>query len=195
MFKWAVAEELVSESTYRALMAVAGLQRGRCDAEEPDPALPVPDALVDTVLPFLLTPVRAMIELQRVTGMRPGEVCAMCASDLDTTGAVWLYRPNQHKTAWRGKSRVIAIGPRGRGDCQTILDVEHSKRICSARFLALAERAAALGRTQNQSATESEESAEAESKAGAAGTVHGDSLRTCHPPRLRIRQPGNAATP
>jgi len=27
-------------------------------------------------------------------------------------GEVWLYRPDQHKTAWRGKPRVISISPR-----------------------------------------------------------------------------------
>jgi hypothetical protein len=26
--------------------------------------------------------------------------------------AVWLYRPPHHKTAWRGKARVIAVGPK-----------------------------------------------------------------------------------
>src|SRR5262249_23287517 len=40
--------------------------------------------------------------------------------DLDTGDPVWLYRPGSdrgrhgaHKTAWRGKNRVVAIGPRG----------------------------------------------------------------------------------
>jgi integrase len=33
-------------------------------------------------------------------------------ADIDTGGTVWLYRPPHHKTAWRGKVRVIAIGPK-----------------------------------------------------------------------------------
>ena len=32
--------------------------------------------------------------------------------DIDTGGAIWLYNPAQHKTAWRGKTRTIAIGPK-----------------------------------------------------------------------------------
>jgi integrase len=59
-----------------------------------------------------------MARLQRLTGMRPGEVVIMRALDLDTTGKVWLYRPGsdegphgRHKTAWRGHTRVIPIGP------------------------------------------------------------------------------------
>jgi integrase len=45
--------------------------------------------------------------------MRPGEVCILRGCDLDTTGAIWLYRPQYHKLTWRGKPRVIAIGPKG----------------------------------------------------------------------------------
>src|SRR5262245_26822347 len=32
--------------------------------------------------------------------------------DIDMGGAVWLYKLPTHKTAWRGKSRSIAIGPK-----------------------------------------------------------------------------------
>jgi integrase len=31
---------------------------------------------------------------------------------VDTSGPVWLYRPRHHKTAHRGRERVVAIGPR-----------------------------------------------------------------------------------
>jgi integrase len=111
MFKWAVSEELVTESTWRALTTVRGLERGRSTARETEPVGPVADAVVDATLPFLTVPVRAMVKLQRLTGARPGEVCQMRGCDLDTTGAVWLYRPPRHKTAHRGKPRVIALGP------------------------------------------------------------------------------------
>src|SRR5262249_2767685 len=37
MFKWAVAEELIPETVYRALTTVRGLQAGRCDARETEP--------------------------------------------------------------------------------------------------------------------------------------------------------------
>jgi len=53
-----------------------------------------------------------MIELQRLTGMRPSEVCAMRACDLDTRGKVWTYQPVDHKTSWHGHDRVIYLGPR-----------------------------------------------------------------------------------
>jgi integrase len=52
-----------------------------------------------------------MVRLQLQTGMRPGELVIMRACDLDTTGAVWLYRPSHHKSAYRGHGRVVPIGP------------------------------------------------------------------------------------
>jgi integrase len=61
-----------------------------------------------------------MVQLQALTGMRPGEVVIMRSIDIDTTGKAWLYRPGSdqgpegvHKTAFRGHGRVVPIGPRG----------------------------------------------------------------------------------
>ena len=113
LFKWAVAEELVPESVHRALLAVEGLKAGRSGAKETDRIEPVPDEHVDAVLPHLPGPVRAMVRVQRLTGMRPGEVAQMRGRDLDTAGEVWVYKPPRHKTAWRGKERVVLIGPKG----------------------------------------------------------------------------------
>lgn len=112
MFKWAVSEELVPPSALHGLQAVRGLERGRTEAAERDPVGPVPVAFVEATLPFLLAPVQTMVQLQQLTGMRPGEVCIMRTADLDTAGDVWFFRPAQHKTAWRGKARVIALGPK-----------------------------------------------------------------------------------
>jgi integrase len=44
--------------------------------------------------------------------MRPGEVCRVRLCDIDRTGKVWAYRPARHKSAWRGKERVVFIGPK-----------------------------------------------------------------------------------
>lgn len=119
MFKWAVGEELIPPSVHHGLAAVGGLQRGRTDARENEPVAPVDDATVDATLPFLNRHVRGLVELQRLTGCRPGEACAIRAADIDTSGKVWMYKPSHHKTAWRGKARVIAIGPRAQDVQQT----------------------------------------------------------------------------
>jgi integrase len=112
VFKWAVENELVAVSVIQALAAVQGLQEGRTEARETPPVEPVSDEHVVATLPFLRPAVRAMVQIQLLTGMRPGEVCQLRPCDLDTAAAVWLFRPIQYKTRHRGQPRVIAVGPR-----------------------------------------------------------------------------------
>lgn len=90
LFKWAVAEELVAESVYRSLLAVEGLKAGRSTAKETPRVTPVPDGDVEAVLPHLPTTLRGLVQIQRLTGMRPGEATRMTGRDLDTGGAVWV---------------------------------------------------------------------------------------------------------
>jgi integrase len=110
LFKWAVAEALVPVAVVQALNCVMGIPQGRGLARESEPVKPVPQEFVDAIRGHVLPEVWTMIELQRLTGMRPGEVCAMRAIDIDMSGSIWFYRPAQHKTAWRGRERVIAMG-------------------------------------------------------------------------------------
>jgi integrase len=112
LFKWAVESELVEPAVYQALRAVRGLPKGRSAAHEPGPVRPVPEADVQAIRPHVARQVWAMVELQRLTGMRPGEVTAMRTGDLDTTGPVWAYTPPRHKTAHHGRGRTVYLGPR-----------------------------------------------------------------------------------
>lgn len=115
MIRWATENELVPGSVYHALQAVRGLQRGRSEARETDPVKPVPAPFVDAVKPFVAPQIWAMIELQRLTGMRPGEVTILRTADLDTSGAIWVYTPLRHKTQHRGHARQIYLGPQAQG--------------------------------------------------------------------------------
>jgi integrase len=112
IFKWGTAREMVPASVHHGRQAVAGLRRGKTVARETDPVQPVPAEHVTAVLPHVSRQVRAMIELQLVTGMRPGEVCAMRTADVDTTGKLWVYAPAKHKTAHHGHTRTVYLGPR-----------------------------------------------------------------------------------
>src|SRR5262249_10171384 len=132
-FKWGVENELVPVAVLQSLKAVRGLAKGRSPARETAPVKPVPESYVDAVLPFVLSPVRAMIQLQRVTGMRPGEACVMRACDIDMTGPVWLYRTEQHKTSWRGHQRVIALGPRAQEIVRPFLKLDTQAYLFSPR--------------------------------------------------------------
>lgn len=112
MFKWGVENELLHSSVLHALQAVAALKRYRSAARESDGVKPVADWMVEAVAKAVPAPVRAMIELQTLTGMRSGEVTIMRACDLDVSGKIWAYRPSTHKTEHHGAERVIYLGPR-----------------------------------------------------------------------------------
>jgi integrase len=119
LFRWATAKKLVPVSVHELLGTVEGLRAGRSAARETSPVRPVADEVVAATLPHLRPQVAAMVRLQLLTGMRPGEVVAMRGVDLEMTGAVWAYRPGsdagphgRHKTAHRGQARVVLLGPR-----------------------------------------------------------------------------------
>jgi len=121
VFKWGVENELVPPSVYHGLTAVTGLRKGRCGVRESKPVQPVPDEYVDAIRPHVSRGVWAMIELQRLTGMRAGEVTAMRGCDLDTMGKVWLYKPRLHKNAFREHERVVELGPRAKATIKPFL--------------------------------------------------------------------------
>lgn len=111
-FRWGVAEGLIPSQVLEGLRAVRGLRRGRTPAREREPVTPVNDEIVEATLPHLPKPVADMVRVQRLTGMRPGEVCAITTRALDLSGEIWLYAPSDHKNAHHGKPRVVPIGPR-----------------------------------------------------------------------------------
>jgi integrase len=141
IFKWAVGEELVPASVYHALQTVAGLRYGRSEARETEPIRPVPDDHVEVVLNFVAPPVAAMIRLQRLTGMRSGEVVIMRsgevvimrACDIDMSGEVWLYGPSDHKGKWRGQRKVIPLGPRAQAVIRPFLILGVTEYLFSPR--------------------------------------------------------------
>ena len=112
VFKWAASEEMVPPSVHHGLKTVTGLRAGKSGAKERESVKPVPDAFVDAVRPFVSRQVWTMIQVQRLTGVRPGEVCRMRTCDLDTSGKVWFYSPHRHKTEHCGRERKIPIGPK-----------------------------------------------------------------------------------
>ncbi|MFO0839577.1 MAG: site-specific integrase [Phycisphaerae bacterium] len=114
VFKWGVENELVPPGVLHALQAVAPLRAGRSDAREIGPVRPVTEETVNAILPYVTPQVRAMIELQQLTGMRPNEVTAMRPVDIDRNQATWVYRPARHKTEHHGIERAIYLGPRAR---------------------------------------------------------------------------------
>ena len=113
IFRWGVENELVPADVLRALEAVAPLRMGRTDARETEPIEPADEADVLPVMQLVSRQVAAMVQLQLLTAARPGEIVLIRPMDVDRTEEVWIYRPARHKTAYRGHSREIYIGPEG----------------------------------------------------------------------------------
>ena len=86
MFKWAVSDQIVSPVVLHGLQSVVGLKRGRSKAKESKRILPVDEKYVYMILPFTTKVLAAMVELQLLTGMRPGEVVILRPSDIDRIG-------------------------------------------------------------------------------------------------------------
>lgn len=110
LFRWATENEYVPPCVITGLDAVSGLRAGRSGAVESEPVKPVPEQFVDAVRPHVTRQVWGMIQVQKYTGMRPGEVIQIRGCDLNTSGKVWEYRPSSHKTEHHGKERIIFIG-------------------------------------------------------------------------------------
>jgi integrase len=126
------------------------MRRGRADVRESAPVKPAPEAFVEAVRPFVARQVWAMIELQRLTAMRPGEVVTMRACDLDTSGRIWSYVPESHKTEHHGKRRTIHLGPQAQAILRPWLRPELSAPLFSPAE-AGAERRTALRRARKTS--------------------------------------------
>jgi integrase len=129
-FKWAASQELIPPTIFHGLQAVGGLRRGKTDARETDPVKPVPDAWVEATIPHVSRQVAGLIRLQWASGMRPGEAVIMRGCDLDTSGKVWLYTPEWHKTEHHGHDRPIFLGPQAQDVIRPFLkpDLTASRR-------------------------------------------------------------------
>lgn len=75
--------------------------------------------------------------------MRPGEVVALRTCDLDTSGRIWAYVPESHKTEHHGKRRTIYLGPQAQAILRPWLRPELSANLFSPAE-ATAERRATM---------------------------------------------------
>jgi integrase len=109
-FRWAAQMDLVPAAVWTALSTVQKLKPGRSACKQPRKVHPVERSVIDVVLPFLSAPVAALVEFQWLTGCRSAE--ALTATMAEIQGDI--YSPAKHKNAFRGKRRVIFLGPKAR---------------------------------------------------------------------------------
>ncbi|MEQ1906735.1 MAG: tyrosine-type recombinase/integrase [Pirellulaceae bacterium] len=118
IFKRAVSQELISQTTWQALKAVEPLRFGQTKAYETEPVRPVDIEIVRATAKFLPPVVRDMLRVQIATGMRPSEVCNLRPMDIDRSETVWMFRPVKHKTAGKGIRKAVAI----LGDAREVIE-------------------------------------------------------------------------
>jgi integrase len=110
-WKWGISRELVNYEVLAKLQTLEPLHQGRGIPEAP-PRVAVAREDVEATLPFLGPQHQAMVRLQQLTAMRPGEVCIMTTGEIDRSSKkAWYYKPAKHKNAHRGKGRVIVLSP------------------------------------------------------------------------------------
>lgn len=120
-YQWAAERGMVEATAAEGLRIVGWLKAGRTEAAESRKVESVSLEIVTATTAHLAPHLASMVWLQWLTGMRPDEVCSLRAIDIDRTGAVWFYRPPEHKLAHRGGKREVAIGPKARAIIEPLL--------------------------------------------------------------------------
>ena len=121
-FRWGVSQERVPWEVLKRLETVEPLKPGEADVPERGKVEPVALDRVEAVRPWVSHQIRAMIDVQRYTGARPGEVVQMRPMDIDRSREVWVYTPQSHKTAYRGHRRMILLGPKAKAVLEPFLE-------------------------------------------------------------------------
>ena len=112
IFGWGVSEELALETTWRALKSVQPLKKGYPGTYDNPEREEVPDYVIIQTLPFMPKTLATMVQVQRLTGMRPSEICKMRVGDIDQTRdpELWYYVPESHKTEEHVGKKDIPLG-------------------------------------------------------------------------------------
>lgn len=114
LFRWGVEQGLVPGAAWHELSALRGLPKGRSGVHDNPAVEAVPWSLVEATLPHLVPTFADLVRLQWWSGVRPAEALSLTRRQLDTTGETWFYRVAKHKGSWRGRERVVALGPKAR---------------------------------------------------------------------------------
>ncbi len=126
MFKWGVSQELVKPETLQALQTVGPLVQGQTTAHETEAVEEADLDLVAGSIEFMSKPVRTMVELQMVSGARPGEIVRL-RMDWVTKHSddLWIFTIPKGQAKVRFKPRPIPLGPRAIRAIEPFIDEEN----------------------------------------------------------------------
>jgi integrase len=130
MFRLASGEELLPPAIHQSLSDVKILKAGKTKAVELEEIRPVDVAIVEKTIPHLPPVVRDMVRFQSLAGCRPTEVCSIKPLMVNRSNTIWEIRFDKHKTAHRGKKRVIYVGPKAQAILLPYLTSRHEDSFC-----------------------------------------------------------------
>ncbi|MDZ4683819.1 MAG: hypothetical protein SH850_01940 [Planctomycetaceae bacterium] len=123
--RWGIENDMVEPVTLQRLEAVAGLSAGKTEAKRES----VPVANVDAVKGYVSPLVRDLMDLQLLTGCRPGELLMLTTAMIDRTGDVWTATLADHKTVGHGKTRRLYFGPKAQAVLAKHLKADQSAKL------------------------------------------------------------------
>ena len=122
IFRWGVSKDLIAAETAQRLNYLVPLRQGHTDAPETRSRHFITDKDFHSVRAVLASYYADIVDILRLTAMRPSELCNMRVKDIDRSGSVWEYRPEHHKTEHRGNQRLIPLGKRAQKILRKHLD-------------------------------------------------------------------------
>lgn len=126
MFAWGLEREYVRAEQSHALAQVRNATPSV--HEQPRERTPPTAEEILAIQHLVSHQVWAMIQIQLLSGARPGEIVQMRAVDIDMNSEIWIYQPSSHKSQRRGKQRRIPLN----GESQKVLRTFLSTRSIDA---------------------------------------------------------------
>jgi integrase len=108
-WRWAEVEGLVPAGAWHHLLAYRGFGRADRSVRDKVPRKPVTWPQVEAILPILKPGAKSLVLFLWHTGCRPSEGRLLRAEQIDI--AKKIVKVQEHKGAWRGQERIIALGP------------------------------------------------------------------------------------
>lgn len=109
LFAWAADEELIPDDVVTGLARLRGLVEGEAKREGKEVG-PVDEVVFRKTLKYLSAPLRAVAELQWLTGARSMELLQLTPWMIDQTTDPWACLITKHKTAKKKVKRVLYFG-------------------------------------------------------------------------------------
>lgn len=113
--RWLAEEGLAPDAVAASLALMSNLKPHRSEAPEMEEVRPVPVSTVVACLPYLDEPWNSMVRLQWWSGLRPGEVAGLLLSEIcggfSDADPLRIDFGKRHKMAYRGRPRVVELGP------------------------------------------------------------------------------------